>query len=325
MTLGPEGREGPEARPARVMDGSEWLAGRFEEHRPHLRAVAYRMLGSLAEADDAVQDAWERVDRAGADDVDNLKAWLTTVVARVCLNVLRSRNTHPEEPLEAHVPDPIVSPADRPDPEEEVLLADSVGLALQIVIDTLGPAERLAFVLHDMFHLSFGEIAAMVGRSPEATRQLASRARRRIKGAEVPTPERDVARQRAVVDAFFAAGRAGDFDALVALLHPDVVARADFGPGRPGASRVLRGAAAVARQARLGANAAAVLHPALVNGAAGVVITLNGEPFSLMGFTVADGKIVEVDVIADPDRIARLAAPVLAGAGRQPGLDDHRS
>jgi RNA polymerase sigma factor (sigma-70 family) len=307
------------------MDDSEWLADRFEEHRPHLRAVAYRMLGSLTEADDAIQDAWERVDRAGANDVDNLKAWLTTVVARVCLNVLRSRNTHRQEPLEAYVPDPIVSAADGPDPEEEVLLADSVGLALQIVIDTLGPAERLAFVLHDMFHLSFDEIAAMVGRTPEATRQLASRARRRIKGAEVPPPERDLTRQRAVVDAFFAAGRAGDFDTLVALLHPDVVARADFGPSRPGASRVLHGAAAVARQARIGANAAAVIHPARVNGAAGVVITLDGQPLSLMGFTVADGKIVEIDLIADPDRIARLAAPVLAGTQRQPPTENHRS
>ena len=322
MTLGPEGREG---RAGRVMADSEWLAGRFEEHRIHLRAVAYRMLGSLAEADDAVQDAWERVNRAGADDVDDLKAWLTTVVARVCLNVLRSRNTHREEPLEAHIPDPIVSPADGLDPEEEVLLADSVGLALQIVIDTLGPAERVAFVLHDMFHLSFGEIAAMVGRSPEAARQLASRARRRVKGAGVHTPERDLARQRAVVDAFFAAGRAGDFDTLVALLDPDVVARADFSPSLPSASQVIRGAAAVARQARLGANAAAVIHPVLVNGAAGVVITLEGRPLTLMGFTVTEGKIVEVDVIVDPDRIARLAAPVLAGAERQPGTEDRRS
>lgn len=308
MTLSPEG---PEGRAGRGMDGSVWLAGHFEEHRSHLRAVAYRMLGSLAEADDAVQDAWERVNRAGAGDVDNLKAWLTTVVARVCLNVLRSRNTHPEEPLDTYIPDPIVSPPGGPDPEEEVLLADSVGLALQIVIDTLGPAERLAFVLHDLFHLSFDEIAAMVGRSPEATRQLASRARRRIKGAEVHTPERNLARQRAVVDAFFAAGRAGDFDTLVTLLDPDVVARADFSPSRPSASGVIRGAAAVARQARLGANAAAIIHPVLVNGAAGVVITLQGQPLALMGFTVADGKIVEVDVIADPDRIARLTPPAL--------------
>jgi RNA polymerase sigma-70 factor (ECF subfamily) len=194
-----------------------------------------------------------------------------------------------------------------------VLLADSVGLALQIVIDTLGPAERLAFVLHDLFHLSFDEIAAMVGRSPEATRQLASRARRRIKAAAVHTPEPDIARQRAVVDAFFAAGRAGDFDTLVALLDPDVLARADFSPSRPSASGMIRGAAAVARQARLGANAAAIIHPVLVNGAAGVIITLQGQPLALMGFTVADGRIVEVDVIADPDRIARLTPPALRG------------
>jgi RNA polymerase sigma-70 factor (ECF subfamily) len=304
---------------------SEWLAGRFEEHRPHLRAVAYRMLGSLAEADDAVQDTWERLDRAGADDVDNLRAWLTTVVARVCLNVLRSRNTHPQTPLEASIPDPIVRPADAPDPEAEALLADSVGLALQVVIATLGPAERLAFVLHDMFHLSFDEIAAMVGRSPEATRQLASRARRRVKGADLPTPEPDLARQRAVVDAFFAAGRAGDFDALVALLHPDVIARADLGPRQPAASAVLRGAEAVARRARIGATPAAVVHPALVNGAAGVVITLDGQPQALMAFTVAGGQIVEVDVIADPDRVARLAAPVLAAVTRrqESGVDGH--
>jgi RNA polymerase sigma-70 factor (ECF subfamily) len=320
MMPGSEARDG---RAGRVMDGSEWLAGRFEEHRTHMRAVAYRMLGSLTEADDAVQDAWERVNRAGADDVDDLKAWLTTVVARVCLNMLRSRNAHRVEPLDAYIPDPIVSATDGPDPEEEVLLADSVGLALQIVIETLGPAERVAFVLHDMFHLSFGEIATMVGRSPEAARQLASRARRRVKGAGLHTPERDLARQRAVVDAFFAAGRAGDFDALIALLDPDVVARADFSPRRPDASQVVRGAAAVARQARLGANAAAVIHPVLVNGAAGVVITLDGRPLALMGFTVAEGKIVEVDVIVDPDRIARLAAPVLAIPGPQPGPDHH--
>jgi RNA polymerase sigma-70 factor, ECF subfamily len=304
----PEGREG-HAR--RVIDDDEWLARRFEQHRIHLRAVAYRMLGSLTEADDAVQNAWERVNRAGADDVDNFQAWLTTVVARVCLNMLRARNAHPEEPLDAHIPDPIVSRSDGPDPEDEVLLADSVGLALQIVIDTLGPAERLAFVLHDMFHLSFDEVATMVGRSPQATRQLASRGRRRIKGAQIHTPERDLARQRAVVDAFFAAGRAGDFDALAALLDPDVVARADLGPNGPRGPRVFHGAATVARQARLGANAAAVIHPVLINGAAGVIITLHGQPLALMAFTVAGNKIVELDVIADPDRIAGLAAPVL--------------
>jgi RNA polymerase sigma factor (sigma-70 family) len=294
------------------MTDIEWLAGGFEEHRPHLRAVAYRILGSLSEADDAVQDAWERVSRAGANEVENLKGWLTTIVARVCLNMLRSRNTRREESLETCVPDPIVSPAGGLDPEEEALLADSVGLALQVVIDTLAPPERLAFVLHDMFDLPFEEIGPMVGRTTQATRQLASRARRRIKGAEIPAPERDLARQRAVVDAFFAAGRAGDFDALVAVLHPDVVARADFSPRHPSRSTVVRGAAAVARRARLGATADAEVHPALVNGAAGAVITSGGRPFAVMAFTVADGRIVEIDTVADADRVAKLAAPVLA-------------
>jgi RNA polymerase sigma factor (sigma-70 family) len=294
------------------MDDNEWLAGRFQEHRSHLRAVAYRMLGSLTEADDAVQDAWERVSRAGADEIENLKAWLTTIVARVCMNMLRSRNTQREEPLEeAYVPDPIVSAAGGPDPEAEALLADSVGLALQVVIDTLTPAERLAFVLHDMFNLPFDEIAPMVERTPQATRQLASRARRRIKRAEIRPPERDLTRQRAVVDAFFAAGRAGDFDALVAVLHPDVVARSDFSPSRPGSSMVIRGAAGVARQARIGKSPATGVHPALVNGAAGAVITVHGRPYAVMAFTVAEDKIVEIDTIADPDRVAKLAAPVL--------------
>jgi RNA polymerase sigma factor (sigma-70 family) len=301
------------------MDDSEWLAGRFQEHRPHLRAVAYQMLGSLTDADDAVQDTWVRVSRAGGDEVENLKAWLTTIVARVCLNMLRSRNTRREESLDVYLPDPIVGPERGSDPEEEVLLADSVGLALQIVLDTLAPAERLAFVLHDMFDLPFEEIAPMVGRTPQATRQLASRARRRVKGAEISTPERDLARQRTVVDAFFAAGRAGDFDALVRVLHPDVVARADFGPSRPGRSMVIRGAAAVARQARLGTSPAAQVHPALVNGAAGAVITMGGRPFAVMAFTVAANRIVEIDTIADPDRVAKLTAAVLAGARRDPG------
>ena len=301
------------------MSDQDWLAERFEEHRARLRQVAYRILGSAAEADDAVQDAWLRASRAGARDVENIGGWLTTIVARVCLNMLRSRNTQREESLEVAVPDPIVSLEGGLDPEEEVLLADSVGLALQVVIDTLGPAERLAFVLHDMFDLPFEEIAAMVGRTPQATRQLASRARRRIKGAEIPAPERDLARQRSVVDAFFAAGRAGDFDALVAVLHPDVVARADFSPSRPGSSMVIRGAAAVARQARLGASTAAEVHPALVNGSAGVVITLRGRPFAVMAFTVADGKIVEIDTVADPERVAKVAAPVVAGLQRGPG------
>jgi len=294
------------------MDDSEWLADRFEEHRSHLRSVAYRMLGSLTDADDAVQDAWVRASRAGADEVDNLQAWLTTIVARVCLNVLRSRNTRREESLEVRLPDPVVSPEGGPDPEAEALLADSVGLALQVVIDMLTPAERLAFVLHDMFDLPFEEIAPMVGRTPAATRQLASRARRRVKGAEIPATERDLARQRAIVDAFFAAGRAGDFDALLAVLHPDVVARVDFSPSRPSRSTVTRGAAAVARHARQGAGPGAELHPALINGAAGVIVTMHGSPYAVMAFTVASDKIVEIDTINDPDRVARLTASVLS-------------
>jgi RNA polymerase sigma factor (sigma-70 family) len=294
-----------------VMDENDWLAERFEEQRTHLRAVAYRMLGSLSEADDAVQDAWVRVSRAGVSEVENLGGWLTTIVARVCLNMLRSRNIRREDSLEVHLPDPVISPEGELRPEEEALLADSVGLALQVVLDALDPAERLAFVLHDMFGLPFEEIAPMVGRSPAAARQLASRARRRVKGAEVPAPDSDLGRQRAVVDAFFLAARSGDFDALVALLHPEVVLRADFGPGRPAASTVIRGPARVARQARLGANPAAQLHPALVNGAAGVVITLEGRPHVVMAFTVAEEKIVEIDIIADPERVRRVASAVL--------------
>jgi RNA polymerase sigma-70 factor (ECF subfamily) len=295
------------------MDDTEWLALRFEEHRAHLRAVAYRMLGSLAEADDAVQDAWVRVSRAGASDVENMTGWLTTIVARVCLNMLRARNVRRADSLDTHVPDPIITPEGDLQPEEEALLADSVGLALQVVLDTLTPAERLAFVLHDMFDLPFEEIAPMVGRTPAAARQLASRARRRVRGAEVPTPDADPGRQRQVVNAFFAAARGGDFDTLVSVLHPDVVLRADFSPRRPGASMVIHGAAAVARQARLGANPAAKLHPALVNGAAGMVITLRGRPFAVMAFTVAGEQIVEIDVIADPDRVRQVAGAFLAG------------
>jgi RNA polymerase sigma-70 factor (ECF subfamily) len=295
------------------MGDSGWLAERFEEHRSRLRSVAYRMLGSLSEADDAVQDAWERVNRAGADDVENLGGWLTTIVARVCLNMLRSRNTRREDSLDVVLPDPIVGREGALHPDEEALLADSVGLALQVVIETLSPPERLAFVLHDMFDLPFEEIGAIVGRTPQAARQLASRARRRIKGAEIAAPERDLARQRAVVNAFFAAARSGDFDALVAVLHPDVVLRADFSPGRPSRSAVFRGAGAVAAQARMGARAAAELHPALVNGAAGVVVTLRGRPFAVMAFTVANGKIVEIDAIGDPERVERVAAAVLGG------------
>jgi RNA polymerase sigma factor (sigma-70 family) len=293
------------------MDERDWLADRFEEHRPRLRAVAYRMLGSLTDADDAVQDAWLRLTRAGTGEVENLGGWLTTIVARICLNMLRSRTTRREEPLDAHLPDPVISPEGPLQPEEEALLADSVGLALLVVLDSLAPAERLAFVLHDMFELPFEEIAPMVGRTPTAARQLASRARRRVRGAELPAPDPDLARQRDVVDAFFQAARGGDFDALVALLDPDVVLRSDFGARRPAAPRLTHGAATVAKQALVGAVPTAHLHPALVNGAAGVVVTVHGRPFAVLGFTVTDGKIVEIDAIADPDCVRRIAAAVL--------------
>jgi len=297
------------------VDESEWLADRFEEHRAHLRAVAYRMLGSLAEADDAVQDTWLRLSRSGAGEVENLGGWLTTVVARVCLNMLRSRNLRREESLGVHLPDPLISSEGEFQPEEEALLADSVGLALLVVLDTLAPAERLAFVLHDMFELPFEEIAPMVGRTPAAARQLASRARRRVKGATALAPDADLARQREVVDAFFLAARGGDLDALVAVLDPDVVLRIDAGARRPAASMAIRGAAAVARQALTGlatALRAAHLRPALVNGAAGVVVTVRGLPVTVMGFTVVGGKIAEIDAIADPERARKIAAAVLA-------------
>ncbi len=293
------------------MHESDWLAERFEEQRPRLRGVAYRMLGSLTEADDAVQDAWLRVSRAGADGIDNFGGWLTTIVARVCLNMLRSRNLRHEESLEVHLPDPVVSRDGELGPEQEAILADSVGLALQIVLETLGPAERLAFVLHDLFELPFEEIAPMVDRTPEAARQLASRARRRVKGADLREPEPDLARQRQVVDAFYAAARGGDFEDLLNLLDPDVVLRADAGPGRPGASAVIRGAAAVARRAR--GFPGAVVIPALVNGAAGAVILRDRTPVSVMGFTVAAGKIVEIDAYADPELVRRVSAGVLEG------------
>ncbi len=293
------------------MDENEWLAERFEENRARLRAVAYRMLGSLSEADDALQDSWLRVSRSGAAEVENLGGWLTTIVARVCLNMLRARHVRREQPLAVQLPDPVISADGEAQPEDEALLADSVGLALLVVLDTLAPAERLAFVLHDMFGLPFEEIAPMVGRTSAAARQLASRARRRVKGADLRAPDRDLARQREVVDAFFSASRGGDFDALVAVLDPDVVLRADYGPGRPAASSVIRGAGTVARQALMFGGSAAVLHPALVNGTAGVVVTLHGRPFSVMGFTVAGGRIVEIDAIGDPARVREIAAAVL--------------
>ena len=293
------------------MDDNQWLADRFEEHRARLRAVAYRMLGSLSDADDAVQEAWLRLSRAGADEVGNLGGWLTTVVARVCLNMLRSRGRRREQSLGLRLPDPVVSPEGALQPDEEALLAEGVGLALLVVLDTLSPAERVAFVLHDLFDLPFEEIAPLVGRSEAATRQLASRARRRVRGAEPPVPDPDLARQRAVVDAFFRAARGGDLEGLVAVLHPEVVLRADFGARRPAAPRVVRGAEAVARQAQLAALPGAHLHPVLVNGAAGVVVTVNGRPFAVLGFVVAGGRIVEIDAFADPGRVPGIAAAAL--------------
>ena len=293
------------------MTEPEWLAEGFEQNRARLRAVAYRMLGSLAEADDAVQEAWLRLSRADASGVDNLGGWLTTIVARVCLNKLRSRRTRREEPMGVHVPDPVISRADGTNPEEEALLADSVGLALHVVLETLTPAERLAFVLHDMFDLPFDEIAPMVGRSPATARQLASRARRRVRGADVRAPDPDAARQREVVNAFFAAAHRGDFDALVAVLDPDVVLRSDGGTARPEVSLVLRGAAAVAGQTLMIAHPTAPKRPVLVNGAAGVVVMLEGQPVAVIGFTVSRGKIVEIDAIADPERLGRLDLSVI--------------
>ena len=287
------------------MNDSEWLAARFEDHRPRLRSVAYRMLGSLSEADDAVQDAWIRVTRADASKVDNLGGWLTTIVARVCLNMLRARNTRREAPLETHLPDPVVSPQDGMDPEQEALLADSVGLAMLVVLDALTPAERVAFVLHDVFAVPFDEIAPIVGRTPTTTRQLASRARRRVQGA--PVPDVDLDEQWTVVEAFLAAARDGDFGRLVAVLDPDVVVHADGGASRPGLVRVTRGATAVAEQAmsfrRFGETATRVL----VNGIpGGVAWSPDGTPFAVLALTVRGGKVVAIDVLADPDRLARL-------------------
>jgi RNA polymerase sigma-70 factor (ECF subfamily) len=281
----------------------EFLTERFEEHRPRLRAVAYRMLGSASEADDAVQDAWLRVSRADTGEVENLAGWLTTIVARVCLNMLRSRVTRREDPLDLHIPDPIVSRDDAGDPEHAALLADSVGLAMLVVLETLTPAERLAFVLHDMFAVSFEEIAPMIERTPAAARQAASRARRRVRG-QAPTPDPDLSRQRAVVDAFFAASRTGDFEALVAVLDPDVVLRSDGGTSRPRLNLVLRGADAVAGQALASQGLSPYVRPALINGAAGVVVAAKGRTLFIMAFTVTGGRIAAIDVIADPDRLA---------------------
>jgi RNA polymerase sigma factor (sigma-70 family) len=282
------------------MNDGDYLAERFEQHRARLRSVAYRMLGSLSEADDALQEAWLRLSRSDADEIENLGGWLTTVVGRVSLDMLRSRVTRREEPLDAvHVPEPIVDRADATDPEHEALLADSVGLALLVVLETLSPAERLAFVLHDIFAVPFDEIAPIVDRSPGAARQLASRARRRVR-AENTVPDADLDAQREVVEAFLAAARDGDFDRLVAVLDPDVVLRADFGAA---GSREVRGAAAVAGQAAVYSQLGLVLKPALINGAAGVVATRDGQPFSVGAFTVRRGRIVEMDWLADAARL----------------------
>ena len=286
------------------MSESDWLASRFEEHRPHLRAVAYRMLSSLSEADDAVQEAWLRFSRSDTSDVDNLGAWLTTVVARVSLNMLRSRRTRREEPMAASMPDPILDRPDAADPEHQALLADSVGLALLVVLDTLTPPERLAFVLHDIFAVPFDEIAPIVDRTPEAARQLASRARRRVQG-EQTMPDADLTRQREVVDAFLAAARDGDFEALMLVLDPDVVVRADLGALPAGALRIVRGAAAVARQAHTYGTLGLTHQPALVNGVAGMVTLRDGEVFSVGAFTVRGGRVVAIDFLADPERLRR--------------------
>jgi RNA polymerase sigma-70 factor (ECF subfamily) len=286
------------------MDEREWLTDRFLEHRPHLRAVAYRLLGSVSEADDALQEAWLRIRDQEAESIDNMQAWLTTVVSRVCLNMLRSRPTRRQELSEAHVPDPVVTFPSSPDPEQEALLADSVGLALLVVLDALTPAERLAFVLHDVFGVPFAEIATALDRSEEAAMQLASRARRRVRSS--PEPDSDVAQQRRVVDAFFAAARDGDFEALVEVLAPDVVLRIDGGRLRRGSSLVLHGAEAVAAHTTTYSRMHPFVVPALVNGAAGAVIVPHGEVFSVMAFIVTNGKITEIDALLDPERLRQL-------------------
>jgi RNA polymerase sigma factor (sigma-70 family) len=290
------------------MDEREWLAERFEERRSRLRAVAYRMLGSVSEADDAVQEAWLRLSRSDANAIENLDGWLTTVVARVSLNMLRSRNVRREEPLGVRLPEPIVDRPDWANPEHEALLADSVGLALLVVLETLSPPERLAFVLHDIFAMPFDEIAPIVDRSPEATRQLASRARRRIQ-AENTVPDADLDTQREVLDAFLAAAREGDFERLVAALDPDVVLRVDLGP--EGGSQELRGAEAVARQAAFYGGLGLDMRPVIVNGTAGMVTFLEGRPFSIGAVTIRGGKIVEMDILADPERLGQLDLTIL--------------
>jgi RNA polymerase sigma factor (sigma-70 family) len=288
------------------MNEHDFLARRFEEHRTHLKSVAYRMLGSLNEADDAVQEAWLRLARSESEDIDNLGGWLTTVVGRVCLDMLRSRRLRREDPLEARLPDPIVSD-DSTDPEHQVLIADSVGLALLVVLESLNPAERLAFVLHDMFGMPFEQIAPIMDRTPAAARKLASRARQRVQGA-APNPDPDPAAQRRVVDAFLTAARGGDLTALMAILAPDVTLRTDAGKTLLGGMRVLTGAEAVAGQLATFHRMATIstTRPALVNGTAGLVNTIDGELISIMSFTIADDRIVEIDILSDPDRLAHL-------------------
>src|SRR5262245_17620680 len=287
------------------MTDQTWLAERFEANRSHLRGIAYRMLGSVTEADDAVQEAWLRPSRTDASQGQNLQAWLTTVVGRACLNMLRSRRTRKESSLETHLPDPIVSPEGGVDPEQEALLGDSVGLAMLVVLDALTPAERVAFVLHDVFAVPFDEIAPIVGRTPTATRQLASRARRRVQGA--PVPDTDLKSQWAVVDAFLAASQSGDFDRLLAVLDPDVIVRTDGGIKRPRLVSLVRGAEAVARQAMLFRNFSGTSSRVLVNGLPGGIAWLpNGRPFAVVAITVRGERIAQVDVLADPDRLERL-------------------
>src|SRR5262245_29903106 len=293
------------------MDEKDWLAERFEANRSHLRSVAFRMLGSLTEADDAVQEAWIRLSRTDTSQVDNLRAWLTTVVARVCLTMLRARKTRREASLSTHLPDPIVSPIEGSDPEQEALLGDSVGLALLVVLDTLTPAERLAFVLHDVFAVPFDQIAQIIGRTPTAARQLASRARRRVQGA--PVPDVDLNDQWAVVDAFLAAARDGDFERLLAVLDPEVVLRSDGGMVRPALTSLVRGARTVAEQAMGFRHLSATASRILVNGIpGGVAWAPDGRPFALLAMTVKGGRIVEIDVLADPDRLGQLDLTVVA-------------
>jgi RNA polymerase sigma factor (sigma-70 family) len=290
------------------MDENEWLAERFREQRPHLRSVAYRLLGSLSEADDALQEAWLRLSRADASAVENLGGWFTTIVARVSLNMLRARKAKRESPLEERLPDPIVSPRDGGggggggNPEQEALIADSVGLAMLVVLETLTPAERIAFVLHDVFAVPFDEIASITDRTPAGVRQLASRARRRVQ-AQAPVPDADLARQWEVLEAFSAASREGNFEALMSVLDPDIVLREDGGPG---AFMMVRGARAVTERAMMFSHLGAAARPALVNGAAGVVVAPGGRVFAVMGFTIAGGRIVEIYVLNDAERLAEM-------------------